>query len=89
MKRYQVYLNPYSVSILDEFETFTDISRSKVIRETIDSVAQKFANALALMRPVPKGKFLLDDLVGSIKIPGKKKTNYASKKNIDAMYLKD
>lgn len=30
MKRYQVYLDPHSVSILDDFEKYTDISRSKL-----------------------------------------------------------
>lgn len=89
MKRYQVYLNPHSVAIFDEFDSFTGVSRSKIIRSTLDSVAVKLGNLLALARPAPKGESLMDRLVGSIKTPGKKKTNYASKENIDEMYMRD
>lgn len=35
----------------------------------------------------PKETYLLDSLVGSIKLKGKKKTNFAN--NIDEIYLRD
>lgn len=84
MKRYQVYLNPNSVEILDGFEKETKISRSKIIRDVTDRLADQLLSVVP--QKTPK-KYLLDDLVGSIKIKGKKQTNYAQ--NVDDIYLKD
>lgn len=86
MKRYQVYLNPHSVSILDEFAKHTQIPKSKVIRLAIDQLAENLARVFASSKTPPEDTYLLDSLVGSIKIKGKK-TNLAQ--NIDEIYLTD
>lgn len=83
MKRYQVYLNPHSVSVLDEFEKISDISRSKIIRSVIDRVAQQLSVAVAEKRKSNK-KYLLDDLVGFIDLKTDKETNFAE--NVDEIY---
>lgn len=87
MKRYQVYLNPYSVSILDEVGRNINISRSKIIQAVIDSIAQNMAKVLTATKTPPKDKYIFDSLVGAIKLPGNKKTNFAQ--NIDEIYLED
>ena len=74
MKRYQVYLNPHSVSILDDFEKYTNISRSKLIREAIDRLAQNLSRVFAAKNEFPQDKLILDSLVGFIG-KGPKQTN--------------
>lgn len=85
MKRYQVYLNPHSVSILDDFERYANIPRSKLIREAIDRLAQNLSRVFVAKDEDPREKLALDSLVGFIK--GQKQTNYALKD--DSAYLKD
>ena len=87
MKRYQVYLNPHSVSILDDFEKNANISRSKLIREAIDRLAQNLAHVFVAKNVPPKEKTTLDSLVGFIKLKGQKQTNYALKN--DRAYLEN
>lgn len=79
MKRYQVYLNSNSVSVLDEFEKYTSVSRSKLIREAIDRLAQNLAKSFADKNIEPQDKFILDSLIGQINVKGQKQTDYASK----------
>ena len=85
MKRYQVYLNPHSVSILDDFENYTNISRSKLIREAIDRLAQNLTRVFVAKNVLPHKKLILDSLVGFINIKDQKQTNYAVKD--DKVYL--
>jgi len=87
MKRYQVYLNQHSVSILDEFSKHTDLSRSKLLQMITDQVAQNLVKVFTATKTPPKDTYILDSLVGVIKIPGNKKTNFAQ--NIDGIYLSD
>ena len=88
MRRYQVYLNPHSVMILDDFEKSTGIGRSQLIRESIDCLSQNLAKVLALGRPKETHRSLhLDRLVGLIKLKHKKETNFASRSDRD--YLDD
>ena len=87
MKRYQVYLNPHSVSILDDFENYTNISRSKLIREAIDRLAQNLTRVLVAKNELPQEKLILDSLIGFINIKGQKQTNYALRD--DSVYLAD
>lgn len=87
MKRYQIYLNPHSVSILDELGKQTDISRSKILQMITDSLAHNLGRILAATKIPPTDTYLLDSLVGAIKLSGNKKTNFAH--NIDEIYLKD
>lgn len=87
MKRYQVYLNPHSISILDDFGKHTDISRSKLIQMVVDSIAQNLTKIFTATKTPPKDTYILDSLVGAIKFPGNKRTNFAQ--NIDEIYLED
>ncbi len=51
MKRYQVYLNPHAVSILDDLGKQTDISRSKLIQGAIDRLADQVAPTFSKTGP--------------------------------------
>lgn len=86
-KRYQLYLNPNSVSILDEYSEQTDISRSQLIQMAIDQVAQNLRKVFVSTKTPVKNSYLLDSLIGAIKLEGNKQTNFAS--NIDKIYLHD
>ncbi len=87
MKRYQVYLNPNSVAILDDFEKISDISRSKLIREVIDRYVNQLVKVFAKRNDsLPKLTYL-DRLVGAIDLKTSKPTNYAL--DDDEIYLKD
>ena len=85
MRRYQVYLDPHSVNILDEAAEMSPFSRSQLIREAIDAVSARFSNLLAAFKP-PKFRDYkwLDRMVGSIKIKGKKTVRISE--NIDEIY---
>lgn len=87
MKRYQVYLNPHSVSILDDLGKNIDLKRSKLLQAIIDSVAQNIVKILIATQTAPKNTYIFDSLIGAIKLPGNKKTNFA--RNIDEIYLKN
>lgn len=87
MKRYQVYLNPHSVSILDDFGKHIDISRSKVLQIATDRIAQTLAKVFVATKTAPSDTYILDSLVGAIKLPGNKKTDFAH--HIDEIYLRD
>ena len=82
MKRYQVYLNAQSVSILDEVTEISPISRSKLIQAAIDGAASRIGNLLAAVKP-PKAQdySIWDKMAGSIKIPGKKNVNFSERKD--------
>lgn len=87
MKRYQVYLNPSSVSVLDEFEKYSRIPRSKLIRESIDRLAQNLSKIFVEKDIVPDRELFLDSMVGLITTNSLKETNFASEK--DQKYLID
>jgi len=82
MKRYQVYLNPYSISVLDDLGKIVDISRSKQLRLVIDRVAEELGSILrAKETSQAKEKFLLDDLAGFVDLKTDKKIDFT--KDID------
>ena len=87
MKRYQIYLNPHSVSILDEFGKHTKISRSQLIQMGIDQLAQNLRKVFIATNTPSKSNYILDTLVGAIKLKEGKKTNLAE--NIDDIYYND
>lgn len=87
MKRYQVYLNQHSVSILDDFGKHTDITRSKLLQIITDQIAQNLARVFVATKTPPRDTYILDSLVGAIKLPDNKKTNLAQ--DIDEIYLSD
>ena len=83
VKRYQVYLNAGSVSIIDEYEKLTDISRSKVIRHLIDAVSEQLITLIK--RKEPKKKYFMDSLAGFIDLKTDKKVDLVS--SIDEVLL--
>lgn len=87
MQRYQVYLNPQSVSVLDEFEKIGDISRSKIIRQAVERIADILISVSGAKRKVPVSYSALDKLIGCIRFKSTKKTNYADVD--DDIYLGD
>ena len=87
MKRYQVYLNPHSVSILDEVEKISNISRSKIVRGLVDRFTDQIAKVFAKRDDRPYKLTHFDKLVGAIHLKTKEPTNYAL--DDDEIYLKD
>lgn len=87
MKRYQVYLNPNSVAVLDNFEEISNISRSSVIRQIIDRISEQLIR-VAMPRKSTKKESVLDSLAGFVDLKTNKKTHFAE--NIDEeIYLTD
>ncbi len=76
MKRYQVYLNPHSVSVIDEFQNLSDISRSRVIRYLVDAISQQLI--AVIKRKEPEGKYFMDTLAGFIDLKTNKKLDLVS-----------
>lgn len=87
MKRYQVYLNPHSVSVMDEVERMIGVSRSKLIREATDRFVQAISSIISAAKMQHHKKSNLDNLIGIIDLKDKKKTNYALED--DEIYLRD
>lgn len=87
MKRYQVYLNPHSVSILDDLGEQTDISRSKLIQGAIDRFADQVAKIFSKTVDQPFNYTHFDKLVGAIQLKTKSPTNFAL--DSDEIYLQD
>lgn len=46
MNRYQIYLDPKDVNILDELAKLTSFSRSQIIRDVIDKMAKEYKKIL-------------------------------------------
>ena len=86
MKRYQVYLNQNSVSVLDDFEKISNISRSKIIRQAIDRLAEQLARIVDYNWSQKK-EYILDSLAGFVDLKTNKKTNFAQ--NVDEIYFSD
>lgn len=86
MKRYQVYLNPHSVAVLDEIKKLTNIRRSKIIRDAVDKIATQIIASIPIKKPSKK-HYIMDELVGFIDLKTKKKTNYAQ--HVDDIYFQD
>lgn len=87
MKRYQVYLNPGSVSIIDDFTGNIDLSRSRLIQMAVDQIMHNLLKIFRATQTPPKKTYIMDSLVGIIKVKGRKQTNFAE--NIDEIYLQD
>lgn len=47
MNRYQIYLDPKSINVLDELAKLTNLSRSQIIRDVIDKMASEYRKLLA------------------------------------------
>lgn len=83
MNRYQTYLNPQSVEIMDDVARLLDISRSQIIRDVVDRVAREYKKLL-LVRTKPSLDNPLLKMAGFAKSP----TGRVSQ-NIDEIYLRD
>lgn len=83
MKRYQVYLNQISVSVIDDYEKITKMSRSKVIRYLVDSASEQLITLIR--RKEPGEKYLMDQLSGFIDLKTAKKIDLVS--SIDNVLL--
>lgn len=83
MKRYQVYLNQISVSIIDDYEKLAKMSRSKVIRYLVDSASEQLITLIK--RKEPGKKYLMDSLAGFIDLKTDKKIDLVS--DIDQVLL--
>jgi len=84
MKRYQLYLNPQSVQVIDAFESEVKLSRSGIIRLAVDALARNLITALPAEK-APAGA--LDSLIGIITPSGRHSTNIAAQ--VDDIYLSD
>lgn len=81
-----MYLNPQSVGVIDLFQKETDISRSQIIRSTIDMLAYNLSKLLVLKKGV-SGDGPLDELIGVIKTDKKSMVDFSERE--DKVYLKD
>jgi hypothetical protein len=86
MKRYQVYLNPQSVAVLDEISGLADFTRSELIREAVDAAAGRIGNLLALINIPPQNYTELDKIVGAIDVKEEKGKKLSE--NVDEIYYK-
>ena len=87
MKRYQVYLNPHSVSILDQAGDIVPRARSQLLREAADAAANRIGNLLAMFKPAKSKDYSwLDKMIGSIKVKGRKTVNISE--NVDEIYYR-
>lgn len=84
MTRYQIYLNPSSVDVLDELSKEINISRSQIIRDVIDRMAKHYERLLKV-HFVKKTKYNpLLKMAGFAKGPNKDISH-----NVNDIYLKD
>lgn len=77
MKRYQIYLKPTSLAIIEDFRKFTPFTKSKIVREGIERIATGLVDYISQIITPEKtpSYFYLNKLKGFIK--DRKKTNYA------------
>lgn len=83
MKRYQIYLNQISVSVIDDYEKLTKMSRSKIIRYLVDSASEQLITLIR--KKDPEKKHLMDQLSGFIDLKTDKRLDLAS--SIDDVLL--
>lgn len=87
MKRYQVYLNPQSVRVLDEAEEVFQLSRSRLLREAAEAAANRIGNLLAVFKKPRSADYSwLDKMIGSIKVKGIKQVHISE--NVDEIYYR-
>lgn len=84
MNRYQIYLNPKSVDILDNLARLTNISRSQIIRDVIDKMAKEYERLLIKTEASRMKNNPLLKMAGFAKGPNKDIS-----KNVDEIYFID
>lgn len=68
MTRYQIYLNPQSVQIIDQLATQLDANRSQIIRDVIDRIAAEYKKFLTATKASRSNNPLLE-MAGFAKSP--------------------
>lgn len=48
MNRYQIYLDPKTVSVFDQVAANLGLSRSQIVRDLLDRVAREYTKALSV-----------------------------------------
>lgn len=84
MTRYQIYLNPGDIKIIDEVSTQLAVSRSHIIRDLVSRASREFAKILKAAKKIPLKDHPLIKLIGAEK---SRTGDVAS--NIDEIYLQD
>ncbi|MBI4008784.1 hypothetical protein HY357_00970 [Candidatus Roizmanbacteria bacterium] len=69
MRRYQIYLSPNSLAIMDDFRDLTPFKRSELLREAIDRIATGFVDYISqiITAKKPPRYYYLNKLCGFIK----------------------
>lgn len=84
MNRYQIYLDPKDINVLDELAVLTSFSRSQIIRDVINKMAREYEKLLeANIKRSLKNNPLLQ-MAGFAKGPIRDISH-----NINDIYLKD
>lgn len=84
MQRYQIYLEPQSVSVLDEMAKLTNFSRSQIIRDVIDKMASKYEKIIESNRKKRLRNNPLLKMAGFAKGPSRDISHH-----VNDIYLKD
>ena len=84
MNRYQTYLNPQSVAIIDDVARDIGTSRSHIIRDVVDRVAREYKKLLTAKTLYTSRNNPLLKMAGFAKSP----TGHVSE-NVDEIYLHD
>lgn len=84
MNRYQIYLEPESVEILDDLAKQMKISRSQIIRDVIDKMAKEYEKLLVKTEAAKMKDNPLLKMAGFAKGPSKDISH-----NVNDIYLKD
>ena len=84
MKRYQMYLEPKSVAVIDDLSRELDISRSQIVRDVISRMAREYEKVLTAVISLRRKNNPLLRMAGFAKgLP----SNLSQ--NVDEIYLKD
>lgn len=84
MNRYQIYLDPQDINILDELARLTNFSRSQIIRDVISRMAKQYEELLENYHKKQMKYNPLLKMGGFAKGPDKDISH-----NVNDIYLKD
>ncbi len=82
MKRATISLDQQAITDLEELNNILKIPRSEIVQKALNQLKEQLIQAFTL--PIKKKKYIMDELVGSIHIKGKKKVNYSQ--TVDDIY---
>ena len=85
MKRYQLYLNPHSVSVLDETAKTIEMSMTRLIQRIADRLAEEISDIVVVKKTSREKQYaVLDKYAGFIDIGSEGKQNYSQ--TVDEIY---